>query len=491
MTKTDKNAVATLLILLIITMAMQVYLHFAPGAMSPDSFTILAQARSGIFEDGHPPLMAAIWRLLELIEPGATCMLLFDLILFYIGLATIYLWALEKYGVGVLPAALTVGLFPPIISILGVIWADLTMAGFFLAAVGINLTGCASKKRRFRLAGLVVATLLACFGIGLRHNGAAAAFPLVSLFLFHALPCETRPLIRLIVSLFAGLLLTLIIFFGVKQVSDRYVDVPRFLWRIGALYDIAGTSNNAKEYLFYSDVLKGNSLQDVYDLYSPRSFTPLVVGQQIHALPGSAVVRAKPFEFDVSNPLLNERLAQNWKDAIVHHPGPYFQHRFHVFMSLTTRSPWGLWASTFDSVYPNNLGIVPRPVRDSVYFSFIKRLAQNSVCFVPLLYLAIGSILLVPALVFGLRLRNDSLLIASALYASGLTHMLGLFFFAASADFRYSHWTITATVVATSLVLLELFRFIRINFLMDAPLLQKNVPANPHTKAGFRDEICL
>jgi hypothetical protein len=72
MTKTDKNAVATLLILLIITMAMQVYLHFAPGAMSPDSFTILAQARSGIFEDGHPPLMAAIWRLLELIEPGAT-----------------------------------------------------------------------------------------------------------------------------------------------------------------------------------------------------------------------------------------------------------------------------------------------------------------------------------------------------------------------------------------------------------------------------------
>ena len=68
---------------------------------------------------------------------------------------------------------------------------------------------------------------------------------------------------------------------------------------------------------------------------------------------------------------------------------------------------------------------------------------------------------MLPALVFGLRFQNQTLLVASALYGSGLAHMAGLFFLAASADFRYSHWMITTTVLATSLVVLELVRATR------------------------------
>jgi hypothetical protein len=138
----------------------------------------------------------------------------------------------------------------------------------------------------------------------------------------------------------------------------------------------------------------------------------------------------------------------------------YLIHRFEVFRSLVTRSEWGLWGPFYDKIMPNDLGIAERPVEDSLYFRGVKALSSRSVVFVPLLYIVIALVAVVPTLVIGLRRRDDSLVMASALYASGLAHMVGLFFFAASADFRYSHWMITATVVASSLVLLDVSRWL-------------------------------
>jgi hypothetical protein len=70
--------------------------------------------------------------------------------------------------------------------------------------------------------------------------------------------------------------------------------------------------------------------------------------------------------------------------------------------------------------------------------------------------------MLLPTLVLGLQLKNDALLLSTALYGSGLAHMAGLFFLACSADFRYSHWMITASTLGTSFVLLEIVRALRI-----------------------------
>ena len=442
-------------------MGGQVFLHFNPGALSPDSLNILAQARSGVFEDGHPPLMAAIWRLIDRIVPGSVGMLLLNLGLFYGGLFLIFRWAALRYQIGVLPAFLVVGLFPPIIGILGAIWIDITMAGFFLAALGVFLMGFTRPEKRPRIGCFFVALLLVALATAVRHNGAAGAFPLIVLFLFQSVRTGARTLPRLAVATIGGVVVTLLLFLGAKQVSAWSVDVPRHFWRVAAMYDIAGTSYQENAFLFYPDVIQDNSLANVRRLYSPRSLTPLLLGQQVHALPGQLMAKGSPIEFNLSNQNLNQRLLSNWIDVIVNHTSAYLTHRYDVFVSLVTRSPWGLWGPVFDAVYPNDLGIAERPVNDSAYFAYIKLLALQSLIFVPLLYLILSAFAVLPALVLGLRFQNQALLVASALYGSGLAHMAGLFFLAASADFRYSHWMITTTVLATSLLVLELVRAIR------------------------------
>lgn len=451
---------AACLLIMAIGMASHVFLHFTPGALSQDSFSILAQARAGIFEDGHPPLMAAIWRVIDKLLPGSIGVLLLNLGLFYGGLLLIFRWALPRYKGWVLPAFLVAGMFPPVLGILGAIWIDITMAGFFLLALGIFLIGstCASKGQR---ATLYFATLLCTFlGIAIRHNAAAAGAPLITFFLFQIIRSKGSLLTRVIAAMIGGLLVTVLLFLGARQVSSILTDVPRHLWRVAAVYDIAGTSHQENVYLFYPDVIKDNSLDNVRTLYSPRSLAPLFLGQQIHALPEHQMAEAKPLQLNLSNTSLDERLSSNWMSVIFEHPAAYLRHRYNVFTSLITRSPWGLWAPVFDAVYPNDLGIAERPVRRSVYFDWSKWLVLHTPLFIPLSYLILNGVALLPTLLLGLRLQNQPLLVAAALYGSGLAHMAGLFLTAASADFRYSHWLITATVLATSLVALEMARAI-------------------------------
>src|SRR5262245_1279945 len=57
-----------------------------PGYMSTDSVAQLDEARSGVFSDGHPPLMAAEWWVLDRIISGPVLMLLLQGSLFLGGL---------------------------------------------------------------------------------------------------------------------------------------------------------------------------------------------------------------------------------------------------------------------------------------------------------------------------------------------------------------------------------------------------------------------
>lgn len=456
------------LLALALAMATLVFLHFSPGAMSFDSLHILAQARSGVFEDGHPPLLAAIWRLVDRVVPGPAGMLVLNLALFYGGLLLIFRWAAHRYGYVVCPFFVALGLSPPVVGILGVIWIDITMAGFFLGSIGVFLAGYASTSRRTRLLSLLLAVALATLALAVRHNGVTGAFPLLALFLLHQGRVRA-PLPRFIMAIGAAAGITLLLFVGTRMLSNWAVDSPRHLWRVGALYDIVGVSYQERTYLFYPDVVGDNSLENVYKLYSPRSFTPLVVGEQIHALPGQVRHKGERFNLAEANPELNQRLLANWWDVIASHPRGYLTHRYAVFDSLISRSPYGLWAPVFDTIDPNQLGVPARTTRDSPYFDAVKSLAMQSLVFVPGAYLVVSLLAVLPTLVFGLRRRNDALLLAAALYGSGLVHMIGLFFLAASADFRYSHWMIVTTTLGSVLVLLELLNAVQRWWVLRSP----------------------
>lgn len=447
-----------LLFLVALAMAWEVFVHFTPGAMSPDSFRILEQARSGVLEDGHPPLFAMIWGVIDQVVPGGVGVLLLNLFLFYGGLFLIFVWACRRFGLFVLPAIFIVGLYPPITAILGAIWLDISMAAFFMSAMGVFLSFIESSRRPYVISGSLAAFGLVFLGVSVRHNGAAAAFPLVALFVYLFIYNGVSRISRLIFAVISGGLITLLLFAASNQFSNSVTDVKVNLWRVGPIYDIAGVSVRENKCLYYSDVISGCDLNNISKLYSRRSYIPLLLGEQVHALSSDSEYKGSPIALMESNEDLDRRLFVNWIDIAVRHPMAYFSHRLDFFETLITRSPWGLWTTVFDMVYPNSLGIQERSVTDSRYFGFVRGVSQQGLIFLPITYLAITIVLIIPVFFIGFAYGNKVLIVSSSLYFSGLAHMVGLFFFAVSADSRYSHWMIICVVLASVLVLLEFSR---------------------------------
>ena len=446
-----------LLLLCTLAIASAVFAQFYPGAMSPDSLAILRQARSGVLQDGHPPLLALIWAFADRVIPGPAPVLLLNLVLYYGGLFLIFRAASRGARATAIVCCSAVGLFPPLLGIIGAIWIDVTLAGFLLSALGILMTAGTRPAGSPRILLNIGAMLLLAGAVAVRHNGAAAAWP-IALFLFLGLlpQCRWRA-VRLVLPGIAAALFVGLSFAAAQWLSAQVTDVKQHLWRVAAVYDIAGVSHLERRFLFDPRLFDGASLDDIDKLYSPRSAAPLLLGRQVHPLPPAVEqVEATPFdprEFDSTR---NAMLQENWRRVLLAHPVSFLAHRLDVFESLATRTAWGLWAPVFGAIYENDLGIMPRGEPDGRFFEYLRVLAFDGYLFVPAGYLTVAILAIVPTLVLGLRRQSVRLLSASALYASGIAHMAGLFFVAASADFRYSHWTIAATTVATALVVLEL-----------------------------------
>lgn len=444
------------LAVLCFAMAAGMFWHFHPGAMSPDSFTILAQARSGVWEDGAPPFMAAIWGILDRAWPGPAGLLMLNLLLFYGGLFLVFC-ALSARHARTWPWLVLLGLFPPIVGILGAIWTDVMMAAFFSAGIGLFLVSTNCKDHLRNVSGCVALLLLAC-GAAVRHNGAAAMLPLIVTGLYLVrLRTDAYPAImrRVVGSIVMGSLLALMIFGLNNMMSRRLVDTHRYFWRVAAVYDIAGASYESQRDLFSPELFPNNSLSDINALYSPRSVTPLVTGEQVHLLPGETPRSGRPFDPALLPMATNPMLLLNWRNVILQHPAAFLKHRWHVFHSLITRSPWGLWAPVFDAIYANDMGVKPRDSVPGIYFDKVKSLAYHSRVFEPCWYLLIAALMVIPCYLMGLRRGNPMLLASAGLFASGLLHMMSLYFLAASADYRFSHWLVTSTSLGCIILVLE------------------------------------
>lgn len=433
---------------------LHVFLHFAPGAMSPDSISILQQARSGEFSDAHPPLMAVIWRWLDRLVPGPAVMLTLQLVLYYTGIFLILSAFARRHGMLVLPIGLVIGLYPSLIGILGAIWIDILMAGWLLLAAGLILhfrSGSGALRSHVVLLFLLAITL----GVAARHNAAAAAFPLVVIAVGETLRSDGKRTRSVFLVLFISATAIASILGLTRVASAAIVEKPGHLWRVAALYDIAGVSSLEKRNLFRPGLIKVSSLDDIQRLYSPRSYIPLVTGEQTHVLGGSAPIRANPLTLNTDFPDFDRELGDNWREVVSTYPRTYLEHRLNFFRAMVHREPWGLFTPIFDMIYPNSLGIEVRQTTDSYPFALSRAWSAKSRIFEPVTYLALSAALVLPVFLAGMRLKDRALLLVAALYASGLAHMAGLFFFAVTPDFRYSHWLIATTMLASGLLLVE------------------------------------
>src|SRR5215471_15427009 len=107
---------------------------FYPGYMSSDSVDQLGQARSGVFNDWHPPLMSFVWRFTDQIIPGPLGMLILNNVLFWSGIALICYRCLEESAA---PAIAVLGLLPPVFGQLSTVWKDVAFGASMIFAFAL------------------------------------------------------------------------------------------------------------------------------------------------------------------------------------------------------------------------------------------------------------------------------------------------------------------------------------------------------------------
>jgi hypothetical protein len=419
-----------------------------PGAMSEDSVYQLDQARHGEFSDAHPPLMALVWRFLDKLVPGPLGMLLVNTLLYVGGLTVaIRLLSLAPVPVSALAVA-AIAFFPPLFGIIGVIWKDIAMLAAFVCSLAAFLL-CLEVNTRVGKAILLAGTfLILLYAIGTRHNAAAAALPLLVYYARHVLPSR-KATQGLVLSVLMGALLTLGMFGINHLITGKFATKRANFWQVLAIYDIAGASFFSDKFLFQPPLYANRTMESVHVLYSPRSVLPLLWGKQIHETDRAA--SSAPNFPELEDPNLLSSLARNWREVVLHRPLDYLHHRWAFFRELTGLTESPPWAAVYFEIAPNNLGLRlrERPIQ-SLVFHLLYR-SRGSILYRPYLYILAGILALVLASWW--RLPNRE--ITAYLLASGLLHMVGLFFTAVSPDYRYSHWMVFCAVLAVVIVVLD------------------------------------
>jgi hypothetical protein len=404
-----------------------VLLYAFPGFMSTDSIDQLTQARTGVYTDWHPPLMALVWKLLDGIVSGPVLMLVLQTGLFLFGSWKLLERALPSRAAAIV--AVLVLVFPPVLTTMAVIWKDSQMAGFLVAGTAAVL----SPRRGWKIAGWIFLGIAAA----MRHNAPAAIVPL-AIYLVWVTTQHPR-WARVAIGLAAAVGL----FLASTGVNTLLTDKREYPWYSSlALLDIVGTTRYmpAKSDDEMRHLLRDTGLvidTDIYRKirlgYNTRTWWWYTHGDdRIWDPPDTKTERLA--------------LRRTWIELVTKYPGAYWHHRRRVFDEVLGISKEEAWAPVWKGFYD----IPERGAElghDHVHSAYQVQLLSwfddlsDEVIFQVFWYFWLAFILVGVAI-----WRKQGLM--AALLASGLAYELTFFFLAPSPDFRYSHWLVAAVVAS-------------------------------------------
>ncbi len=418
---------------------------FYPGYMSTDSYNQLMQGR-GMFNyaDHHPILMARIWGALDSIVEGPSLMLFLQLGLLSLGLLALIRQLIKNPVYQGIILALIL-FFPPVFSIVGIIWKDVwTLIGLVwgLAAFTKIITTKNIAISFYVVFGLVCLTFAALF----RANAIGASFAVIVMmtaFFVWFWPKTLRLRIFAIFSLFLGFPSMFV--FGL-QASKIGIEVTKSNFdTITMGFDLAGMSVAAGERLidkgyieFISDDVE---VSDIAARYSPR----------YHACLYRNCKGVPPVLTWTQNPSDLSHIRRNWVQTIASHPSAWLSHRLKVASQILNREGTGVWAPILWTPYSrsaNNLGEVwDTKTRNDLRRFIIK---HSNLTHSPFRYF-ITSIALATFLfflvIFSKQHRRQRFAIFTILI-TGIAYQLTIFLAATSPDYRYSQPMIMLTLLA-------------------------------------------
>jgi len=397
-----------------------------PGTLTFDSIDELIQARAGIYRDDHPPVVAALWRLVEHVVAGPFGMLALQSLAFVVGLYLIFRRTFTPRGAAL--AATLLLLFPPVFAPLTAIWKDSLMAGFLVLGIGALLT----ESRRWRVVGAVALAV----ATAMRFNAAAATLaPLVLLFSWGLVGWRRYAVATTV------WLATVVAAFGV---NSALADRQAYGWHTTlAIYDIVGTLAHVDEAIPDAklvELLDGSKLLVTRDIqatartiYDPRNYLTPVTDPQ-HAFWHFSLRNDEPV-----TEAFRTAMSRTWTFLVASYPRAYLAHRFATMEKVVDSDTGTPWRGAAQRELRAQMGLAngANAGQMAVYRKLVK-FERSTHLFSPWIYLLVALILL------GIAFQRDVL----ALLMSGLMYEGTLLVFAASRDYRYSHWLVTACCIA-------------------------------------------
>jgi hypothetical protein len=414
--------------------------------MSPDSVDQFNQGRAWVFWDYHPPLMSAVWGLLDKVIPGPFGMLLLHNVIFWTA-AAVYWRATWRKSVLLGLGLIAFPFIPPVLSLLSTIWKDVGLgASFFLASA---LLYTANKK--YSKTALAASCIFLFYGYAARLNAFPAVIPLALWSGFIAcriVPSLKRTTARLrLLPILCGLGYFLLLALAVNLTTavllrDQGTSYP---YQQILLLDLAAISKTTDEPVFPGYIVSNEnfSAQRVKELYTAFSVNPLIYGQK------------PPLKLTLKADEVSE-LKAAWLHAVWSHKEAYLKSRLELFMYLTSfnqyyvATPYLLEADFHNPpAFKSKHG---PPTRFLIaYFSYFSR---------SLSFRGFFWILLSLGLVY-LSARgklHEDLETVFILSSSGLLYALAYFFWSPSTEFRYLWWTVIAANVSLLFLLAYAWR---------------------------------
>jgi hypothetical protein len=415
---------------------------YYPGFMSSDSISQLESAREGVTNNGNPPMMAYIWRVLDHIIPGPGGILILNTGLFWLALAAI---AAAISHSSLIKSVLLVfcGFWPPIFGLIGIIWKDVGMHSFFLAALACSLHG--NQKRRLRL--LALSTIFLWLAGSYRYNAFVAAIPMVVLNSITAVPLlraryplqsaclavrglERACIVGGTIAICTGMSA------GISFVNNYKVSEGR-LWQTILLYDLAGISVcEGTNLLPEETTLKsGVTIEDLKKIYVGGHLGS-IYNPEVRTLLGSPDPSSAAV---VSTDISRESVFDRWLLEATDHPGCYLYHRSRVAASLLVTNTGRPWYPYQMGILPNRYGITfhPTPLSDRV-LSLLPFFAYSTCLYSAWAYHVFLLLVVFAAWLLPFRHALEMCVVAT----SGLIYAATNLLFAASGDFRYNNWVI-------------------------------------------------
>ncbi|NRB10548.1 MAG: hypothetical protein HRU35_02890 [Rickettsiaceae bacterium] len=304
------------------------YLSAYPGGMTGDSYHQFIQSLSGSYDSHHPPTMAMVWSVFNIVYKGPQTILLLHFAMFW--LAIVLLYKADKNNkfrwlYFIIP------FLPAVLSQSGMIWKDVGFAnGYFL--VFATCTYYLYKQQKPSILVLISIAIICFYGESVKFQAKFIA-PILVLFI---VSLYFKSWFKRIIAclIFSTILI------GTNTLIIRYFTIDTHGEQIRQFFDLAGIAVDIDDDSVIPDYIKEDpiySFDKVKAVYTPWIVNPLFFA------PETRVFKSTLDETKLT------ALNSAFYSAITTHPISYLKHRKNNFAGLLRVHRDGKYAtSTMD-----------------------------------------------------------------------------------------------------------------------------------------------